>query len=660
METGQATYCCRSRQGPADAELSAVVAVRPGGRKAGAGGCCGAVEAGGGGDTPKCDLRSPSMSTSAPSARIQFRRRRQPDRCQARRAPPPRRRDGPLAGVTGRRLCRPARAEQRERGAAGVAPTMRRPPLPARGAADESSAPSARGQGHRPSDAGPRPKRDPNRPVTAELRRQGDNLRLVFPFAAPTPAAVFQRADTLWLVFDTTAKLDVGVLGNDPSRTIRSATVDARGRGAGRAPQARTAAARQRRAAGRPAGRSRSATRCRARPSRSSVARNIVGPGRTSVTIPFDDPRQVHWLNDPDIGDTLLVVTGLGPARGLIKTQDFVEFRALASAHGVVIQPFADDLKAELSADKVLLGRPGGLTLSDARGAAGSEQRPRGDLRHRSSGASTARPNSRAAVRADPRRGRGAAGQALRGRLDLARFYLAREMFAEAKAVLDVAIADERPTAEDPTRWCCARSPTSCSTASSRRSRISPIRWSATSTTRSCGARCAYVRQGKWAEAREGFRKVDGAMGALPVELQRHRAQGSAARRDRGRRFRRRRATAQRFRDDRRAARARAAGLGADRAHRRGPRPQREALAAYRYAAASPDRPAAAQGRLREIVLRYELGETKQGGDHQRPRNPHHRLARRRNRDRGAADCWRSSTPRRAATATRSTSCARR
>src|SRR4029079_6407757 len=69
------------------------------------------------------------------------------------------------------------------------------------------------------------PQRDPNRPVIAELRRQGDNLRLFFPFAAPTPAAVFQRADTLWLVFDTKAVLDVGVLSNDQSKTIRSAAV---------------------------------------------------------------------------------------------------------------------------------------------------------------------------------------------------------------------------------------------------------------------------------------------------------------------------------------------------------------------------------------------------------------------------------------------------
>ena len=35
--------------------------------------------------------------------------------------------------------------------------------------------------------------------------------------------------------------------------------------------------------------------------------------------------------------------------------------------------------------------------------------------------------------------------------LELARFYLARDMYPEAKAVLDLALADERPTAEDST-----------------------------------------------------------------------------------------------------------------------------------------------------------------------------------------------------------------
>ena len=36
---------------------------------------------------------------------------------------------------------------------------------------------------------------------------------------------MFQRADTLWLVFDTAAPIDVAPLNDDPSQTIRSVEV---------------------------------------------------------------------------------------------------------------------------------------------------------------------------------------------------------------------------------------------------------------------------------------------------------------------------------------------------------------------------------------------------------------------------------------------------
>ena len=60
--------------------------------------------------------------------------------------------------------------------------------------------------------------------VVAELR-QGDELRIKFPFGAPTPAAVFSRADSLWLVFDTKRDIDVEALNGDSSQTIRSAAL---------------------------------------------------------------------------------------------------------------------------------------------------------------------------------------------------------------------------------------------------------------------------------------------------------------------------------------------------------------------------------------------------------------------------------------------------
>ena len=39
-------------------------------------------------------------------------------------------------------------------------------------------------------------------------KRDSDALRVTFTFDGPTPAALFRRADTVWLVFDATKPLD--------------------------------------------------------------------------------------------------------------------------------------------------------------------------------------------------------------------------------------------------------------------------------------------------------------------------------------------------------------------------------------------------------------------------------------------------------------------
>ena len=88
-------------------------------------------------------------------------------------------------------------------------------------------------------------------------------------------------------------------------------------------------------------------------------------------------PAALHQLTDPDAGDTLLVVTAAAPVRGFIKRQDFVELSLLESAHGVAIRPNSDDVAVEIAPDKVILGRPGGLTLSsvDVGGRARADRR---------------------------------------------------------------------------------------------------------------------------------------------------------------------------------------------------------------------------------------------------------------------------------------------
>ncbi|HTC06898.1 MAG TPA: hypothetical protein VK749_26095, partial [Xanthobacteraceae bacterium] len=246
------------------------------------------------------------------------------------------------------------------------------PPQPAPSADTANAAPSAPPAAPRdaaavpdkaPANDAPPPPRpraaDTSGKVAVELTRQGANLKLSFPFATPTAAAVFNRADTLWIVFDSAADIDLGALDGEANGAIRGAefthapdadvirikldhprlaTVDIDG--SAWTVQIGDSAIDTTRAL--------------------SITRNLIGPNRSSVTIPFDAPHLVHRLDDPDAGDTLTVVTAFPPVRGFINERDFVEFRALASAEGVVVEPIADDVKVELAPDKIIVSRPMG------------------------------------------------------------------------------------------------------------------------------------------------------------------------------------------------------------------------------------------------------------------------------------------------------------
>ena len=45
--------------------------------------------------------------------------------------------------------------------------------------------------------------------VSVRTERDSEGLHLTFSFAAATPAALFRRADTVWLVFDSTTPIDL-------------------------------------------------------------------------------------------------------------------------------------------------------------------------------------------------------------------------------------------------------------------------------------------------------------------------------------------------------------------------------------------------------------------------------------------------------------------
>jgi hypothetical protein len=524
----------------------------------------------------------------------------------AQAAPPPA--DKPAALKAEAQIAEPQTQPAPSADAAKAAPPAppAAPPAPQR---DAAAAPDKPAGNDTPP---PRPRAaNTSGKVAVELARQGANLKLSFAFTAATAAAVFHRADTLWIVFDSNADIDLSALDGEASRTIRGAeftqapgadivrikldhphlaSVDIDG------PiwtvQIGDSAIDTTRAL--------------------TMTRNMIGPNRSSVTIPFDAPHLVHRLDDPDAGDTLLVVTAFAPARGFVNARDFVEFRMLASAEGVVVDPLADDVKVELAPDKIIVSRPMGLALSTSLQSLlrGSGLRPtmfdsqlwgfdqQGSYTERQSKLVAA-----AAAAPDNKR--------LAPRLDLARFYVARDMYPEAKGVLDVALADDRAASEQGTVT-VLRAVTEImmnrpddalkdlADPSIGDQHDAPL-WRA----------LAYAKQGKWGQARDGFKSADAAVATLPVELQRVALKEEMRSAIEVGDF----STASIQLNDFQTigvshelepAMAVLIGRLAEGMGR-----NEDALAAYQTAADSWDRRAAAQGQLRETLLRYALNDLK-------------------------------------------------
>lgn len=454
-------------------------------------------------------------------------------------------------------------------------------------------------------------KPDSDTGFSAELSRQGDNVQLVFPFSKPTPAAIFQRAATLWIVFDSKGKIDLAALNADSSGTIRAAEIAPSQDGQ----VVRVLLERPRLIAANNDGATWTVTIGdsaveQTRPL--GIARNITGTKRPSVTIPFDRPREAHKIHDPEIGDTMLVVTGLGPARGFLKAQDFVEFRALASTHGVAVQPIADDVLMELSADKIIVSRPQGLILSGAVPSVKNTAAYRpmvfdaqlwGFDRQSNF---TDRQYKLIAAAADAAEDRRSAP-----RLDLARFYLSREMFVEGKAVLDVAMSDDRSMAED------AAALVLRAVANIMLNRpdeaLKDLNNSVVGDNHDAPLwrAFAYARQGKWAEARQGFRNVEAAIATLPIELQRLALKEALRSTIETRDFQTASEQAGEFETIGLPIQMRPAIEVLNGRLAQGLGKTEEALKHYRLAAESADRPSAAQGQLRELILRYDLGDLK-------------------------------------------------
>lgn len=193
-------------------------------------------------------------------------------------------------------------------------------------------------------------------------------VQLTFPWANPNGAAVFRRGGAIWVVFDAPAAIDVSkaprglrqmtglsaIRGNDytavrietppgtPVFAISQGPVWTVTLGAG--PQVA------------------------AQPSQIKVVRDpLSGPAGLRAAVA--GATRVVRVADPVVGDTLSVVTALGPAKGLPSRREFVQLALLPSAQGLAVESYIDDLGVRREGDLVQFGRPAGLMLSPASAA---------------------------------------------------------------------------------------------------------------------------------------------------------------------------------------------------------------------------------------------------------------------------------------------------
>lgn len=360
--------------------------------------------------------------------------------------------------------------------------------------------------------------------TSVDARRDSDGLRVTFPIQVATPAAAFRRGDTVWLVFDTPKLIDVEAI-----RTKGGAMIGEVGRiplGKGQAVRIRLTRPLVYSLASEVVGKETNwlltlADKIQATPLPLMMSRNITDPALANIAIPFANPGLLHKLTDPDAGDTLYVVTAQRPVRGFIKRQDLVDLSLLESAQGIAIRPNSDEVGVEVGADKVILGKKGGLTLSPvdisaerAPTAVRPIFSPEGWRKGQSENFIARQSELMTAI--------SAVEPALRSlpRLELAQFYMSRAMYYEAKAVTELMLSDPLNREESGALIMHAIASILIGRpAQGLKDLANPV--IGNSHDSQLWKALAYARQGKWADAREKFNNVEFAIASLPLDIQR-------------------------------------------------------------------------------------------------------------------------------------------
>ena len=200
--------------------------------------------------------------------------------------------------------------------------------------------------------------------VFVGVSRQNGTIAITFPFEEAVGGAMFRRGDWAFVVLDTERKIYLSELTGDTSHVVKS--FEQSRLSGGQVIKLKIDANRLMSLATSEKGWTIQIGGAIANPSRPIPARRVfAGQNRAGIFIPLAAPGRAYDIKDPEVGDHLIVVTAMSPVRGLVRGQDFVDFDALASIHGVALAPRADNLTVELSPEGVTVTRPEGLEVSN-------------------------------------------------------------------------------------------------------------------------------------------------------------------------------------------------------------------------------------------------------------------------------------------------------
>lgn len=189
-------------------------------------------------------------------------------------------------------------------------------------------------------------------------------LSATFAWDAPVAASFFERAGYVWAVFDANGEVAIEPISESLGDTVLQAdAVPVEGATAVRlrlAPEFLAAGATRVGGAWR--------LDFRNVPGAPAVAvdpRRELGPeGVARVALPLPEAADSVILADPEVGDVLRVVPSMRAGAGVAAERAFAQFRVLASAQGVAVEPWSDLVSVETDRRGVIVGTPGGLALS--------------------------------------------------------------------------------------------------------------------------------------------------------------------------------------------------------------------------------------------------------------------------------------------------------